>query len=206
MPSRRDEWHRGRSKDELHYCVICERYLAPIAWAEHEHNPAVRHPDAERLGFLDSLMSDVVYLGGTKVTSAASVLVVQGIEVFRLRDRDKDNAIRINLDLRGPGGKRIARVDDNKPVFLAPGYGFESDGSFCAVFDEKTNEPVVSAEALSSKSVQLLGTFWVEGFEVVLKDDGVVLGGTALPAQPVIGRGTAILLRKGSPEVGFAKK
>lgn len=206
MPSRRDEWHKGRSKDELHYCVICKRYLAPIGWAEHEHNPEFRHPDADRISFLDSLMGDVVYLGGAKITNTASVLVVQGIEVFRLRDRDGQGNIRIDLDLRGPRGKRICRVVDNQATFLAPGYAFEADGAFCAVYDDATGLPVASAEALTSKAVQLLGTFWVENFPVVLSETGLTLGETGLPAQQVRGRGTAILLRRGAQEVGFAKK
>ena len=206
MPSRRDEWLRGRSKDELHFCVICQRYLSPIAWNEHEHNPAFRHPDSDRIAFLDSLMSDVVYLGGMKVTGCASVLVIQGVEVFRLRDRDKDNAIRIDLDVRGAQGRRIAGVNDNRVTFLAPGYAFENEGSFCAVYEAKSLEPVVSVEGLSSKSVQLLGTLWVDSFKVMLREDSLGLDGTALAARPVIGRGTAILLKKNSPQVGFAKK
>ena len=206
MSSRRDEWHRGRSNDELQYCVICQRHLSPIAWGEHEHNPAVRHPDADRLGFLDDLMTDVVYLGGAKVTNCASVLVVQGIEVFRLRDRDSQNRIRIDLDLRGPQGRRIARVSDNRVAFIAPGYAFESDGSFCSVYVDITGEPVVSVEAISSKAVQLLGTFWVEDLKVDLTEGGLSLGDAGLPPLPVRGRGTAILLRKGASEVGFAKK
>lgn len=205
MPSRRDDWLRGRSKDELHYCVICKRYLAPIAWGEHEHNPEVRHPDADRISLLDDLMTDVVYLGGVKVTNCASVLVVQGIEVFRLRDRDSENNIRIDLDLRGPQGKRIAKIADNRVVNVAPGYAFEADGRVCTVYEEASGEPLISVEAVSSKAVQLLGTFWVEKFKVDLGEEGLTLGEAGLPARPVRGRGTAILLRKGAPEIGFAK-
>ena len=131
---------------------------------------------------------------------------MQGIEVFRLRDRDSQNHIRIDLDLRGPQGKRLARVEDNEAAFLARGYAFETDGRVCSVYVEATGEPVVSVEAISSKAVQLLGTFWVESFKVDLTESGLTLGDAGLPAQPVRGRGTAILLRKGVVEVGFAKK
>ena len=206
MPSRRDDWLRGRTKDELRYCVLCQRHLSPIAWDEHEHNPAVRHPDSDRIGLLDDLMTDVVYLGGARVTHCASVLVIQGVEVFRLRDRDSQNHIRINLDVRGPQGKRIARIDDNRVVLMAPGYAFETDGSFCSVYAEASGDPVVAVEAISSKAVQVLGTFWVENFKVDLSEGGLTLGDAAVAPLPVRGAGTAILLRKGAAEIGFAKR
>jgi len=38
MPSREEERER-RTKDDLRYCVFCKRYLSPIAWDSHPHNP-----------------------------------------------------------------------------------------------------------------------------------------------------------------------
>lgn len=206
MPSRRDEWLRGRAADELRYCVVCEQYLAPAAWADHEHNPELRAPGASAVSFLDELTSDVMYLGGVKVANCSSILVLEGVEVFRLRDRDSRNHIRVDLDVRGPQGKRLAVIADNQPRLLAPGFQFIERGPICAVVDEASEKPVVTVEALSSKAVRLLGTLWVENVQAVFSPEGLTLGGVALPARPTMGKGTAVLLRKSQTGIGFAKR
>ena len=205
MAPRRDEWVR-RTKDDLRYCVTCERYLSPIAWAEHEHNPDVRAPGADLIGLLDHLTSDIVYLGGTKVTDCASVLVIQGVEVFRLRDRDRDNRIRVDLDVRGAGNERIATIENGRPLTVAPGYRFEDVGSACAVTREEDGMAVVAVESLSSKALQIHGAFWVGDYRVEMTEHGLHLGGESLPPTQVKGSGTAIVLRKKRAEVGFAKR
>lgn len=205
MPMRRDEWVRPRSAEDLRYCVVCQRYMPPAEWDAHQHNPRVNPPERDILRQLDDLTSDVVYLGGTKIGNCASVLVVRGVEVFRLRDRDRENRIRIDLDIRASSG-RLASVVDNRPKFLAPGHRFAEQGSACALVHEASGEDVVRVESLSSKAVRILGTFWVDGLSVAIDEDAVVIGETVIPAQELRGNGMAVVLRSKSPQIAFAKR
>lgn len=205
MPMRRDEWVRTRSKEDLRYCVICQRYMPPVEWDAHQHNPKVNPPERDILQELDDLTSDVLYLGGMKVANCASVLVVQGVEVFRLRDRDRENNIRVDLDVRGPAG-RLAKVTDNNARFLAPGYRFVAHGPECSVVHEASGEDIVRVESLSSKSTRILGTFWADGLRVAIGEDAVAIGEAVIPAQQVRGTGTAVLLRSKGPQISFAKR
>ncbi len=205
MPMRRDEWVRTRSKEDLRYCVICKRYMPPAEWDAHQHNPKVNPPERDILRQLGDLTSDVLYLGGTKVAHCASVLVVQGVEVFRLRDRDHENSIRVDLDVRGAEG-RLATVNNNQARFVAPGYRFTAQGPVCAVVHEASGGDVARVESLSSKSTRILGTFWVEGLRVGIEEDALAIGETVIPSQQVRGTGTAVLLRSKSPQIAFAKR
>ncbi len=54
--------------------------------------------------------------------------------------------------------------------------------------------------------MQLSGELWVDNVRVVLTDEAVKIGDAAVPAGEARGHGTAILLRKNNPEIGFAKK
>lgn len=38
MPRREDEYYL-RKEGDLRYCVFCGKYLSPIEWAVHPHNP-----------------------------------------------------------------------------------------------------------------------------------------------------------------------
>ena len=205
MSSRRDEWFR-RTENDLRYCVVCERHLSPIAWAEHEHNPNVSSAEHDDLAFLDHLMSDVVYLGGVKVSDCASIVVAQGVEVFRLRDRDGSNRIKVDLQVDGSGGARIAKIENGVATFTAPGYVFEDLGHACAVIRQQDGTAVVAVESVSSKAVQILGTLYVGDFGIEMTGDALKLGGVPVATTSATGSGTAIVLRKKKAEVGFAKR
>ena len=205
MPLREEEWGRRTDRD-LRYCVVCRRYLAPIAWEEHEHNPEKGAQLDTGAASLRHLISDTVYLGRTRVIDCASVLVVQGVEVFRLRDREHDNAIKVDLDIRGPANARIATVRNGRAEFLASGYRFEDLGPACAVVKEPDERPVAAVQGVSSRAVQVLGTFWVDDYKVEITDESLTLGPTSLEHREVLGPGTAIVLRKQKAAVGFAKR
>ena len=201
MAIREDE-RALRTNDDLQYCVICKRYLSPIAWREHEHNPAIQK--ARNVSALEALMGDVVYLGPVKVSNCASVVVIQGVEVFRLRDRSGSNALVVDLDLRGPKDERIAFVQGNQAMVLGPGHHFEADGPVCRVLNGETE--VVRVEALDGKGVAIQGVLRGGGLEAVMTGSGLTVGGVVISEPEVRGKGTAILLRKKAPMIGFANR
>lgn len=201
MAIREDE-RALRTNDDLQYCVICKRYLSPIAWREHEHNPAIQK--ARSMSALEALMGDVVYLGPVKVSNCASVVVIQGVEVFRLRDRTGSNALVVDLDLRGPRDERIAFVQGNQATVLTPGYRFEADGPVCRILNGAME--LVRVEALDGKGVAIQGVLRGGGLEAVMTRLGLTIGGGVVSEPEVRGKGTAILLRKKAPLVGFANR
>jgi len=204
MSGRVDEWFR-RSEGDLRYCTVCERHLSPIAWAEHEHNPELKKPEHDDIVFLEHLMSDVVYLGGVKVSGCLSVLVAQGVEIFRLRGRDRANRIKLDLQVDGEDGARIAKIENGAAIFVAPGYSFEDLGNACAITRED-GTAIVAVESLSSKSIQIIGTLWIGNYSIDMTAEGLALGGISLGVKEVRGPGTAIVLRGKKAEIGFAKR
>ena len=202
MPIREDE-RALRAEGDVQYCVICKRYFSADAWRGHEHNPAVQSEQSIRR--LDELTADVMYLGPIKVSNCASVLVIGGVEVFRLRDRDGENRIRMDLDVRGPNDARIALVQDNFPKLLAPGYRFQLEGAVGAVVDG-SGTPLVKVESMSSKSLRVTGTFWFDSLRVTATATSLTVGETTVREPEVRGKGTAIVMRKKPPFVSFANR
>lgn len=203
MPIREDE-RALRSNEDLQYCVICKRYLSPLAWREHEHNPAIQK--ARSIASLDVLMEEVVWLGPVKVRNCASVVVVQGVEVLRLRDRDGENRIRIDLDLRGPKDERLVLVQNGQVKAVASGVRFQDEGRACTVVEEQSGRELLRVEAMSSKVLAVQGTFHAGGLAVEMTGEQLSVGGEPVSEREVRGKGTAIVIRKKAPFIGSANR
>ncbi|MBI3744446.1 MAG: hypothetical protein HY261_09210 [Chloroflexi bacterium] len=199
MPLREDEL-ASRGKDDLRYCIVCEKYLSPIAWAEHAHNPNAKKPlaptrPAPAISTIDLL------LGNCALGNTSGVLVIEGVEVFRLRHRGDDGHITVDLDLRAPEGQ-LAKVDRNKPLAMAPGLALDVNGGEVAVSRQGM---AIARVTLHDHALRLTGEFFANGLRVVVTGDSLTIDGKPAAATRLYGPGTAVLIRRGKA-IGFAKK
>ena len=199
MPLREDEL-ASRGKDDLRYCIVCEKYLSPIAWAEHGHNPNARKPRAPARAAPAIATIDLL-LGNCALGNTSGVLVIEGVEVFRLRHRGDDGHIAIDLDLRAPEGQ-LAKIDRNKALALASGLALEVNGGEVAV--ARQGEAIARA-TLQDHAIRLTGDFFANGLRVSVTSDSLAIDGKPVTSTRLYGPGTAVLIRRGKA-IGFAKK
>jgi hypothetical protein len=204
MPLREDERARHRKEDSK-YCVFCEAYLSPAAWAEHEHNPNAGKPVRPVRAAPPPLATSLL-LGNCAIGNTSGVLVIEGLEVFRVRHRGGDGLLAVDFDVRGRDGARLARIERNRPVVLAPGYALHAADGEVRVADERTGAPLACAAAEpSGRGVRVTGDFHVNGMRVTITGDTLVVGGMTVAPARLYGPGTAVLLRK-DRGIAFAKR
>lgn len=141
---------------------------------------------------------DVVWLGNNQIVDCQNVLVIDGVEVFRLRDRDETLNLVVDFDVLGPNNERIAKVAKNYVAYAAAGYGFQNRPGVAKVIQEATGDEVVKVVASSPRAIKIIGTFWVGNYKVEITEDRLVMGGVTLAGNVIQGFRKAIELRKGA--------
>jgi hypothetical protein len=202
MPLREDDRAR-HSKDDLKYCVVCKQHLAPAAWAQHEHNPKARPVPKPAVAVKPGQLACTLLLGPCAIGNTSGVIVLEGVEVFRLRHRGEDGHIAVNMDIRGPDGRQLAKIERNSPLHLAPGLSFAADGPSLRLNDA-SGAPIVTATAEGSDVIRLTGDFHANGLHLHIASDSLTIGGEPVAATRLYGPGTAVLIRKGKG-ISFAK-
>jgi hypothetical protein len=145
-----------------------------------------------------------VILGNNEITDCAAALVIEGEEVFRLHDRQKDGQLVVDFNLRAADGTRLAKIAKNYPAFVAEGYERRSGIDWSEVVERGTGLIVARVDAPSLDAVRVVGVFCVKGFHVEITENGLLMGGLMLSNNGFKGLGKAIALRRGSFEIGSA--
>ena len=65
------------------------------------------------------MLFGTLYLGDNEITDCQQALVVEGTEVFRLRDRTHDDQLVVDFDVRNQAGARLAKIAKNHVVYIA---------------------------------------------------------------------------------------
>src|SRR5438876_1205229 len=138
-----------------------------------------------------------VILGGNRIENCDAALVVEGVEVFRLRERTKDGHLVVDFDLHDPNGNRIAKIAKNYVAHAAPGYKFQNRVGVSEVIKEDTGQIVARVEEVAKDAVAVTGTFNVKGYVVEARADGLAVGGLMMKGNTIIGSRKAIELRRG---------
>src|SRR5215471_3543392 len=81
-----------------------------------------------------------VLLGTNRIIDCDAALVVEGEEVFRLREHNGDGNLVVDFDVRAADGSRIAKIAKNYVAYLAPDYEFRRRTGFAAVINETTGQ------------------------------------------------------------------
>ena len=143
-----------------------------------------------------------IILGNTEITNCDAALVIEGEEVFRIRE-EENGALMIDCDIREQDGNRIAKIARNSVVFAADGFRAQlTPGQPAEVIRRATGEVMAKIERLSQRKIKVAGSFWVDGIGVVATGDGLFVGRMRISKNTFRGWGTAIKLGHGQAGLG----
>ena len=144
-----------------------------------------------------------VLLGTNRIVDCDAALVVEGEEVFRLREHDRDGNLVVDFDVRAVDDTRIAKISKNYVAYAAPGYGFRNRKGVAEVVGA-SGQVVARVEEQGPDTVAVTGMFHVKGYTVLVAPDGLVAGGVVMSGNEIRGFGKAIELKRGSVGIGVS--
>jgi len=142
-----------------------------------------------------------VLLGSNVIDDCDAALVVNGTEVFRLRERMGNERLACDFDVRDKAGNRLVKVAKNNVVFAAQGYGVKNLARESSVVDPN-GKVIARVEETGLNTVKISGEFWIGSYHVVITDQALILGGYILSGKTLSGCGKAISLAPGSMIIG----
>lgn len=146
-----------------------------------------------------------VILGDNIVDNCDAALIINGVEVFRLREGMADGQLLVDFELRDENDELVAKVAKNKVVYARDGYEVRHVPGESIVVGPDSSDPVARVTRESTSSVRVCGNFWVDSFNVVIQENGGILAGTnTISGNKVSGCGTAITLEPNSIMIGSA--
>ena len=124
------------------------------------------------------LVNKTVYLGSVVFTNCDALLIIEGVEVFRLRERDDHESWRgvneweylVEFDVRDQNDNRIAKVTNNNVVHASPGYEKTTGVKSFRITNRATGEIVAGAHEDLNGAIYIMGDFWVKGTHVKIDD------------------------------------
>ncbi len=142
-----------------------------------------------------------VLLGNNAIDNCDAAVVVNGIEVFRLRERAADERLVCDFDVRDKAGRLLAQVAKNSVVMAAQGYKVENSARESSVIGP-SGRVIARVEEVERNTVKITGEFWIGSYHVVITDQALTLGGCTLSGRTFSACGKAIILGPGSATVG----
>ena len=144
-----------------------------------------------------------VNLGGNTIIDCAAALVINGSEVFRLRQRESDGRLICDFDIHGKDDGRIAKIAKNNIVYAAEGYRVHNLPRESYV-QGPDGSPVARVREVANDEIAITGVFWVKGHQVVITETSLVSGGITMSGNVIKGFGKAISINPGSFSIGAA--
>lgn len=142
-----------------------------------------------------------VILGSNIINNCDAALVVNGTEVFRLRERQSDGRLICDFDLRDKDENRIAKIAKNKVVYAADGYEIHDLPKESYVKDSNGNI-LARVQETGLDEITITGDFWIDGHHVIVSDGSLVSGGITMSGNVVSGFGKAISIAPNSFSIG----
>ncbi len=143
-------------------------------------------------------------LGDNEIIDCAAALLLEGQEVFRLRDRGRDGQLVVDFDLRAPDETRIAKIVKNYPAYVAEGYERRSGLNWSEAVQTATGLIVARVDAPSLDAIRVVGLFCVNGYCLAITEDGLIADGVTISRNTMKGLKKAIALNRGSAMIGLA--
>jgi len=148
------------------------------------------------------MMEQTVRLGSNVIVNCDAALVIEGEEVFRLRERSRDGHLVVDFDVYAADGTRIAKVAKNYVAYAAPGYEYRNHRGSSEIVEAASGQVVAQVEEEGPDSISVTGTFHVKGYTVTISSDGLVAGGVTMAGNVIHGFQKAIELKRGSFGIG----
>jgi hypothetical protein len=148
------------------------------------------------------VVSWTVLLGNNRIIDCDAALVVEDVEVFRLREHDRDGNLVVDFDVRAADGTLIAKIARNYVAHVADGYEYRNQKPVAEVIETETGLVVARVAQQGSDTVAITGTFHVNGYPVLIVPDRLVADGVELSGSEIRGYGKAVVLRRGFIGIG----
>ena len=143
-----------------------------------------------------------VNLGSNIINNCDAALVVNGVEVFRFRERNSDGRLVCDFDIRNKDGERIAKISKDRVAHIADGYKMHDLPNQCYVEDSNGNI-IARVQDTGQSELAITGDFWIEGHHVVISETSLVSGGITMSDNVINGFGKAISISPNNFMIGF---
>ena len=127
-------------------------------------------------------MNSTLSVGTATFTNTNGALVVNGVEVFRLRPPGRDNQLRADFEVRSTDNHVLAIVRESSCVEAAAGVAVRRGPAFCEILD-RGGKVLARAEKLTAEMVGVCGTFHVDGGCIRAGDDGLFVNGSLIEGR-----------------------
>ena len=144
-------------------------------------------------------------LGNNTIQDCEQALLVEGEEVFRLRERQHDGQLVVDFDLRDENDQRLAKISKNHVVYCADDLEPRSRPGRYEVAHKDTGAVLAVVEELGPSRIRLTGTFYVKGWRVEATESGVRSGDDTISDNTIRGCRAAIVVGRSTVGIGSAK-
>ena len=143
-----------------------------------------------------------VLLGSNVIENCDAALIVNGTEVFRLRERTGDGRLVCDFDVRDKSGNRLAKVAKNNVVYAAEGFQVKNLSRESVITDASGNI-IARVEEVALNTIKIIGEFWIKSHRVFITDESMVSGGVTISGNLISGFGKAITIDPNNVTIGF---
>lgn len=144
-----------------------------------------------------------ILVGRNRVSDCNGVLEIEGIEVFRLRDRAADDRLVVDFEVRDEQDKLVAKISKNNAVFARPGVEPRNEPHMSEVVDTTTDHVYACAQEVDLRTVRLSGIFVINGYRVVITKDTIrTSDDISIEGNDISKMGQGITLKRGSVTLG----
>ncbi len=144
----------------------------------------------------------IVNIGSNIIQDCQAVLIVNDVEVFRLRDRESDGRLICDFDVRDEQGNRLAKIAMNNVVFAAPNYEIRHLPRESSLVDQDGNI-IVRVIETSLDEIFITGDFWIKGHHVLITDNELISSGVTMKGNRIMGFNKAISLKPNAFSIGL---
>lgn len=146
----------------------------------------------------------ILLLGDNKITDCEAALVIDGEEVFRLRNQDRDGQLIVDFDLRAADDSRIAKFAKNHAPYVHQDYEYRHLPRVSEVVEKSTGRVVGRVEQVWLRCLKLTGVFHVNGAKYEINENGILDASDNLISGCTIeGSGKAVALSRDSMSIGL---
>jgi hypothetical protein len=142
-------------------------------------------------------------LGNNDISNCDAALVIEGEEVFRVRD--DEGILLIDCDMLDDKGERVAKIVRNTPILVADGFRAHiKPGEPTEVVHVASGQIAARFERKGPRHVKISGVFCVKGYCVFMDETGLSTNDAFMVSNNGIsGFGTAISMRRGQIGIAF---
>lgn len=143
-------------------------------------------------------------LGDNEIRNCEQALILEGEEVFRLRERENDGQLVVDFAVRDENGQMLAKIFKNHVMHRAPHLEIRSQPGRYEVVRTETGSSVAMVEEVSPVAVRVTGTFCVKGCKVEITTAGIRIspGGNLISKNMVDGHEVATRLDRNTVVLG----